>query len=242
MKHGYDERAALVAALSHLNIPCTEQQQDALLTHLDLLVEKNKHLNLTRITSYEDALILHIEDSLSLFENFSHSDGLFCDLGTGGGFPGLPLAIVSGRHGVLLDSIKKKARAVQGFIDELGMGGQLESLGMRSEELALLKGDVFDTVVVRAVSSLNVIEELSAPLLSFKGRLLAMRGKESSEDEKTALRASEKLGFELVEKKAYQIGGGKYSRSLYVFEKVGEASITLPRRVGMAEKRPLGLS
>ena len=240
MKHDAQERAALDAALARLGLDCSDKQKDLLLSHLKLVVEKNKELNLTRITSFDDAIVLHVEDSLSLFGNFRQDEGEFCDIGTGAGFPGLPLGIVSGRHGVLLDSLKKKAAAVQMFIQKLGLDSQLEACGMRSEELALERPASFQTVVARAVSSLAAVEELASPLLACKGHLLAMRGVESSDDEKMALRASEKLGLELVSAEKFTIGGGRYERSVYIFEKVGEPIVKLPRRPGMAQKRPYG--
>jgi len=241
MKQSDEKRAALDAALARLELDCSDEQKELLLRHLELLVKKNEVLNLTRITSFEEAVVLHIEDSLSLLGNFSHSYGDFCDIGTGGGFPGLPLGIVSGRPGVLLDSVKKKAHAVQEFIDQLGLSDQLEARGMRSEELCAERAESFDTVVARAVASLNVVEELASPLLRQNGRLIAMKGIESEEEEKTALKASESLGFELIEKRIFEIGNGTYSRCVYVFEKSGQPTIKLPRRPGMATKRPLGL-
>lgn len=241
MKHSSKERAALDAALVRLKLECDDDKRNLLLDHLKLLSEKNEVLNLTRITSFQEAVVLHIEDSLSLFENFSHSDEPFCDIGTGGGFPGIPLGIVSGRPGVLLDSVKKKARAVQEFIEELQLDDQLSACGMRSEEFCVEHRDSFDTVVARAVASLNVVEELATPLLRFNGRLIAMKGIESSDEEKTALIASEKLGLEMIEKKTFDIGDGAYRRCVYVFEKIREPQIKLPRRPGMATKRPLGV-
>lgn len=240
MKHQENVRAALAAALSRLGLECSSLQQDKMLKHLDLLIQKNNDLNLTRITSLEDAVVLHIEDSLSVYEEFNHSRGLFCDIGTGGGFPGIPLGVVSERPGVLLDSVKKKAIAVQEFIDALRMNEQLKAVGMRSEELAVEQSGRFETVVARAVSSLAAVEELAAPLLRFKGRLVAMRGIESNDDEKMAQTASEKLGLELVSSRIFHIGSGMYQRSVYVYEKVAEPSVKLPRRPGMAQKRPYG--
>ena len=88
-------------------------KQKKIQAYLDLVIEKNKELNLTRIETREKGMLLHIEDSLSCIDEFTSQDGPFLDIGTGGGFPGVPLAIASGRTGVLIDSVQKKARAVQ---------------------------------------------------------------------------------------------------------------------------------
>lgn len=233
-------RAALDAALSRLGLEIDDCKRALLLQHLDLLIEMNEHLNLTRITGIEDAVVLHIEDSLSVWREFSHSDGEFCDLGTGGGFPGIPLGIASGRQGVLLDSVKKKAVAVQGFIDTMGLDGQLEACGLRSEELAEDCPGRFQTVVVRAVSSLPAVEELATPMLAMGGRLIAMRGTETDEQVEQGSRAAEMLGLDLVSSREFDIGDGAAHRSVYLFERVREPEMKLPRRVGLAQKRPLG--
>lgn len=234
------ERAALDAALSRLGVSLDGEKTSLLLRHLHLLEAKNKELNLTRITSLEDAIVLHIEDSLSVLQEFEHSNGLFCDIGTGGGFPGIPLGIATGRKGVLLDSVKKKARAVQEFIEELGLSDQLRACGLRSEELAMSQSEAFDTVVARAVSSLPAVEELATPLLSYGGQLVAMRGTETPEQLGSAQRASDKLGLELVSKRELAIGEDGIHRSVYVYKRVREPQVKLPRRPGMAQKKPLG--
>ncbi|MDD7204525.1 MAG: 16S rRNA (guanine(527)-N(7))-methyltransferase RsmG [Coriobacteriaceae bacterium] len=240
MKHTSEERAAVDAALLRLKLDFNEDITDKLITNLKLVIEKNKVLNLTRIDSFEDAVVLHLEDSLSIYPEFMHSSGEFCDIGTGGGFPGLPLAIASGRKGILLDSVKKKALAVQEFVEELSLAGQVQALGMRSEELCAERFGEFDTVVARAVDKLSVVEEYAGPLLASGGHLIAMRGTESLGDEKAAQIASEQLGLQMIEKRAFSLGPDEVARSVYVFEKNGSPSIKLPRRPGMAHKKPLG--
>lgn len=240
MKHTSEERAAVDAALLRLKLDFNEDITDKLITNLKLVIEKNKVLNLTRIDSFEDAVVLHLEDSLSIYPEFMHSSGEFCDIGTGGGFPGLPLAIASGRKGILLDSVKKKALAVQEFVEELSLTGQVQALGMRSEELCAERFGEFDTVVARAVDKLSVVEEYASPLLASGGHLIAMRGTESLGDEKAAQIASEQLGLQMIEKRAFSLGPDEVARSVYVFEKNGSPSIKLPRRPGMAHKKPLG--
>lgn len=232
-------RAALDAALSRLGVSLDADKKLLLLKHLELLEEKNRELNLTRITSLEDAVVLHVEDSLSVLREFEHSEGPFCDIGTGGGFPGIPLAIASGRPGVLLDSVKKKARAVQGFIEALGLADDVRARGMRSEELASEAPESFDTVVARAVSSLAAVEELATPLLRYGGRLVAMRANETTEQLEAAAGAAQKLGLDMVSSREFSIGDGSIHRSVYVFERVREPRVKIPRRPGMAQKKPL---
>ena len=239
MKHGDSERAALNAALCRLGLELEDEIQEKLLTFLDLVIEKNKVLNLTRITSYEEAIILHLEDSLSIFNEFGQTTGKFLDIGTGAGFPGIPLGITTGRKGTLLDSVKKKVIAVDEFIKQLGMEDQLDATGLRSEELAQQVGAKYGVVTARAVSSLPAVEELAAPLLIKGGKLIAMRGIDTQEDIDQAKKAAKILGLKLVDRREFTIGGGEFTRSVCVFEKVGKPQIKLPRHPGYASKKPL---
>ena len=183
-------------------------------------------------------MLLHIEDSLSCLEEFKRQEGEFLDIGTGGGFPGVPLAIATGRTGVLIDSVQKKARAVQEMIEKLELENQIQARGIRSEELALEKGEEFTTVVARAVSSLPAVMELATPLLVPGGELIALRGKKDEVDLEDINHIADKLGLELISRRHIYISE-TYERTIYVFKKVSQTSIKLPRRKGMAQKRPL---
>lgn len=240
MKQTDSKRAALDAALGRLNLGFDDQTKDKLLAYLDLVVEKNKVLNLTRITSFEGAVVLHLEDSLSILEDFRQTTGHYLDIGTGAGFPGIPLGITTDRKGVLLDSVKKKAAAVQEFIDVLGLSDRLKATGMRSEELAEQRRGGFGVVTARAVSSLPAVEELATPLLCKGGKLIAMRGIDTDDDIDIAKQAAKLLGLTLVERREFAIGPNEeYTRSICVFEKTGKSTVKLPRHPGFASKKPL---
>ena len=213
-------------------------KQNKIQAYLDLVIEKNKELNLTRIETREKGMLLHIEDSLSCIDEFTSQDGLFLDIGTGGGFPGVPLAIASGRTGVLIDSVQKKARAVQEMIDELNLSNVIQVRGIRSEELALEVGEKFHTVIARAVSSLPTVLELATPLLVSHGEFIALRGKEDERSIEEGHRIAKKLGLEMISSRHLYIGE-TYERNILVFKKVGKPTIKLPRRNGMAQKKPL---
>lgn len=213
-------------------------KQEKIRAYLELVIEKNKELNLTRIDTKEKGMLLHIEDSLSCLEEFKRQEGEFLDIGTGGGFPGVPLAIATGRTDVLIDSVQKKARAVQEMIEKLELENQIQARGIRSEELALEKGEEFTTVVARAVSSLPAVMELATPLLVQGGELIALRGKKDEVDLEDINHIADKLGLELISRRHIYISE-TYERTIYVFKKVSQTSIKLPRRKGMAQKRPL---
>ena len=234
------ERAALDAALFRQEIEIDEQTKEELLTHLHLVVEFNKTLNLTRITNIEDAIVLHIEDSLSAYREFTSREGRFLDIGTGGGFPGLPLALVTDKQGVLLDSVKKKAESVNKIIHKMNKNSQISVSGCRSEEYAQKHRGEFEIVIARAVSSLSSIEEYASPFLKEYGIVISMRGVHNDGEFEAGLKAAETLGLQFVEKRQFLLNG-TYQRSIYTFQKVSEPLINLPRRNGMAHKKPLGL-
>lgn len=213
-------------------------KQEKIRAYLELVIEKNKELNLTRIETEEKGMLLHVEDSLSCLDEFQRHRGPFLDIGTGGGFPGVPLAIASGRTGVLIDSVQKKARAVQEMIDNLGLQDLVHARGVRSEELALETGEAFETVTARAVSSLPTTMELATPLLVPGGEFIALRGKVDETDVDEAVRVGQKLGLELVSSRRVYISD-TYERNILAFKKTGEPTMELPRRNGMAQKRPL---
>lgn len=234
------ERAALEAALCRLDLSFDDQIKDKLLKHLALVIEKNKVLNLTRITSSEEAIVLHVEDSLSAYKVFSQYKGEFLDIGTGAGFPGIPLAITSGRSGALLDSVKKKITAVQEFVDQLDLAEQITTYAMRSEELVEFKRNHYGVVIARAVSSLPAVEELATPLLRHNGVLIAMRGVDNKSDINLGVQAAKKLGLKLIDRKEFTIGqNNEFTRSLCVFKKIGKSEIKLPRHPGFASKKPI---
>lgn len=239
MKQNDLSRAALDAALLRLGLDITEEKQNLLLKHLELVIKKNQVINLTRISNLEDAIVLHIEDSLSLIEDMRQEKATFCDLGTGAGFPGIPIGIVSGYEGILLDSVKKKALAVQEFINELNLNKQLKAKGIRSEELAVSSYKKVDYVVARAVTKLVSLLELSSPLLKVGGKLIAMKGLCSPEEEYAAREVAHLTGLHFNYKRELFIGDNKIHRSIYVFEKREKGKVKLPRQAGLATKKPL---
>ena len=222
------------------DISVSADQRKLLLSYLDLLLEQNKTLNLTRIDTVESALTLHIEDSLvalPLIDSLGVSR--FCDMGSGGGFPGVPLSVVGGYQGVLIDSLSKKMRAVQNFIDTLGLGAQLSAVGLRSELYAAEQPASFDLVVTRALASLPVLLELASPLLTVGGYLLAYKGSPTDEELSAGLSVSKKLGFSFVSSTSVEIGEERLPRTLLLYKKTSKPQIKLPRRPGLAQKSPL---
>ena len=222
------------------DIRLSQDQTEQLIDYLLYVLERNKDINVTAITNIEDAVILHLVDSL-LFLPYIGAEDEFVDIGTGGGFPGVPLVICSGATGTLIDSVAKKVTVVSEGIERLGDQTHCSVQAIRAEELAKSRGASFTRVVARAVAPCNVLLEYASPLLCHGGRLLISKAPLSNEEWDQGLRAAALVGMTFVSRETYRLPKDMGTREILVFVKDSESGIKLPRRVGMARKRPLGI-
>lgn len=206
-------------------------------TYLNKVLEVNESINLTRVTDIQQAILLHLEDSLAVYEEFCDSlNGLYADLGSGGGFPGVPLALASGRKTLLVDSVKKKMAAVNHILEDMHLTDLITTCDLRAEELALEKANEFSVITARALTSLPSLMELASPLLKQGGTLIALKSKEENEFNNSQL--ENKLGLRKIKERSYFLSDQETYRVVYVFEKYKNPEVKLPRRPGMAQKRP----
>lgn len=212
---------------------------DVIERYLDEVLVANETTNLTRITSRESAEILHIEDSLSGLACVNEAPaGPYVDLGTGGGFPGVPLAVKTGRETLLVDSVKKKTAIIQRIVDELGIGNVSTYAG-RIEDLGREMPGHFAVATARALSQLPSLMELASPLLMEGGLLVCYKSHLSEEERDWALSLKDKLGLRLVRENTFLLSDGETTRCLFVMEKFKPAEVKLPRKTGLAQKRPM---
>lgn len=231
--------AALLSCLFDIDKIVLSRDQKLIQSYLDEVLLLNKTINVTRIIDEEQARLLHIEDSLAgLHELNEAPEGAYADLGSGGGFPGVPLAIATGRKTLLVDSVKKKMFAIQRIIDKLDLGQLIETYGGRIEDLSIERPNEFTVLTARALSSLPSLLELASPLLKEQGHLICYKAPLEEEFEKS-LRIQDKLGFRMISKREFVLTDGETKRCILVFEKIHEPSLKLPRRVGLAQKKPL---
>lgn len=215
------------------------RQRELLDKHLELVIEENKVTNLTRIVDWESAQVLHVEDSLAGLPEVEEAlEGPYLDMGSGAGFPGIPLAIMTGRETLLADSVGKKTRALDSFAAELGIDDIVSTYHGRIEDLALQQPNHFSLVTARALSSLASLLELASPLLAKGGRLVCYKAHSESEELEHAREIARKLGMEFVSSRGFTLSDGETSRAIIVFRKRCNPSMKLPRRVGMAQKKP----
>lgn len=205
--------------------------------HLELVLEANKKTNITRISSWDEGMVLHVQDSLlGLEELLKAPDGWYADIGTGAGYPGIPLAIEIGRKTLLVDSVGKKTAILDSFIGELGLD-QVSTYTGRIEDLAREHPYEFAAITARALAQLSVLMELAAPLLQLGGRLICYKANLKPSELDHALSLQDTVGLELVSDRSFVLDD--YQRRIVTFEKVKRESIQLPRKTGLAQKRPL---
>lgn len=217
-----------------------DQTMSLMQRYLDSILEANKVTNLTRITDGEQARLLHIEDSLvGLPEVNEAPTGLYGDLGSGGGFPGVPLALATGRKTLLVDSVKRKMAIVQSALDDLSLSEQISTSSERIEDLPLEYKEKFAVLTARALSKLVSLIELASPLLKNGGRLVCYKAQLSSEELEEALAVQDLVGMKMISQREICLSDGETTRTIVVFEKIGKSRIKLPRRIGLAQKQPL---
>jgi 16S rRNA (guanine527-N7)-methyltransferase len=224
------------AVLNSWGLTVTSREAALLSVHAGMVLDANTRMNLTRITLPESVITLHILDSLAFLGQIDPIEGLVLDIGSGAGYPGLPLAVM-GYDCALCESVKKKAGFLAECVEALGLDVPVYAL--RAEELAEQCGACADVVVCRAVSALPSLVELAAPLLEMGGRLVALKGSLTSEERSAGMRAAQMCGMSLAGETAYELPGDT-RREVVVFERTHAPSIALPRRPGMAQNHPLG--
>ena len=215
------------------------QETQLLLLHLRYVLEANETVNLTSIIDEEEGLLLHVEDSLTALQEIENvSGGKLVDLGSGGGFPGIPLAITTGRHTTLIEATRKKASVVEGFIRDNGMSDKIVVVAKRIEEYSSITRECFTVAVARALAPLSSLMELAAPLLVHNGTLIAYKGNLSDDEIRKAREAEDILGMKMSGSRKFLLSDGKTQRELVLFKKTKEPGVELPRRNGKAQQRP----
>lgn len=227
----------LTDGLSQLRLPT--DHVDDLLQYADVLLETNKVMNLTAITDPADVATLHFLDSAALLTLADFTGKRVVDVGTGAGFPGMPLRILEPSIKLtLLDSLGKRITFLQGVCDRLGLKN-VECVHARAEEFAVQHRESYDIATSRAVASLPLLAELSLPLVKIGGYFLPMKSVDSDEELTSAARAIRTLGGQLVDVKDYRIPGTEVTHRLVVIKKVSPSPGKYPRAFAKIKKAPL---
>lgn len=226
-------------------IRLSEDQLEAFQRYYEELIAWNRRVNLTAITDYEEVQVRHFADSLAVLLALEDDRGpglRLIDIGTGAGFPGLPLKVVRPDwRVVLVESTRKKTAFLEHLVGALGLEG-VEVVWARAEEVGrdAHYREGFDLATARAVADLAVLVEYALPLVRVSGWFIAQKGRAPEEELEAAGAAMRLLGGRHVGTVAYHLPGVDGPLHLVLVEKVTSTPAKYPRRPGVPEKRPIG--
>ena len=231
----------LKKSASALSIELTDEMLEKFQIYFDFLLETNKSLNLTAITEMKDVVLKHFVDSISIVSYFDLKDKKVIDVGTGAGFPGIPLAILNpDTEFVLADSLKKRLH----FIDQVTEKCDLKNVTTvhgRAEDLGqdTMYRERFDYCVSRAVASLPVLLELCIPFVKQNGYFISYKSETLQQELGQAKHALQELNCSLYQEYSYTLPETDYYRVLAAFSKKGPLKKKYPRQAGKPKRNPL---
>lgn len=245
-----DERILKIKnMLSVYGLEPSDETAGKLLLYYEMLVEKNKVMNLTAITDFDDVLLKHFSDSISVISSFpelktklvSGNEVSFVDIGTGAGFPGIPLKIVfPNTDAVLMDSLGKRVTFLSEVIEKLGLK-KIKAVNMRAEEAGASEifREKFDYCFCRAVAKLNIISEYAIPLVKQGGFFIPYKSGEIDEERRESENAIAKLGGKLEDIKYMELPGSDIKRAHVIIKKIRKTEKQFPRSNAKIKKAPL---
>ena len=239
-----DIREELIARAKEIGVKVTPQQAEQFQIYLDMLLERNEVMNLTAITDPHEAVVKHFVDSLTLLKAVEIKKGAkMIDVGTGAGFPGLPIKIMRPDIELtLLDSLNKRLK----FLSEVcgAIGVEAVCLHKRAEEAGrdVKLRESFDLATARAVANMNTLSEYCIPLIKMKGIFAAMKGPGLDEEMALAKKAVSVLGCKVVKTVSFTLPDEEKSeRNIAALQKTAYTPQAYPRHGGTITKKPLFL-
>ncbi len=232
----------LIRGISDLHLDLDSNKLEKFKTYKNLLKEWNEKINITAIKDDVEIDVKHFLDSLTIFSTGKITEGKkIIDIGTGGGFPGVPIKIVEdSTEVVLLDSLNKRLKFLDEVIKELKLKN-IRTLHERAEDLGNNQEyrEMFDIAVSRAVASLNILSEYCLPFVKLDGYFIAMKGSESNEEIDEAEKAIKLLGGKLEDKIDIKVPQSDITHSLLLIRKKSHTPTKYPRQSGKIKKNPL---
>lgn len=230
--------------LKEFQIEINDGKLDQFSTYYELLTEWNSFMNLTAITKFDEVLKKHFVDSISLakaFPDIKDKKYTLIDVGTGAGFPGIPLKIVFPKiKVVLLDSLNKRVSFLNEVIDQLQLS-DTEALHGRAEDYAKKKEyrESFDICVSRAVANLSILSEYCIPFVKPGGFFVSYKSEKITEEFENAVNAIKILGGQYDRQVEFNLPGSDIYRNLFMIKKTGITPNRYPRKAGLPSKEPL---
>lgn len=223
-----------------IGISLTDEQIKNFYSYMNMLLEWNEKMNLTAITEQDDIILKHFVDSLTVLDYLNDKKSII-DVGTGAGFPGIPIAIMNNDKNVtLMDSLNKRIK----FLDELSKELSLDNvktIHSRAEDLGqdVNYREKYDVAISRAVANLATLVEYMLPLVKKGGLCICMKGQDIADEIKNSEVAIEVLGGEIETIDEFCLPGTDMGRNIIVIRKVKNTNKKYPRKAGIPSKDPL---
>ena len=232
----------LLDKVNELSVELNEKQVEQFIRFYELLVEWNKVMNLTGITEYNEVVEKHFVDSLSIVKAVNVMDiKSVIDIGTGAGFPGIPLKIAFPHLKItLLDSLNKRIKFLNAVIDELGLE-DIHTIHGRAEDFAKqeLYREKYDLCVSRAVANLSTLSEYCLPYVKIDGMFVPYKSGDIEEELNNSKKAVQILGGKIENTIKFELPGTDIGRSFVKIKKVKNTAKKYPRKAGLPSKEPL---
>lgn len=230
----------LLEKLNKIQLNVNDEVLNKFLVYMTNLLEWNEKINLTAITDEDDIILKHFIDSLTILEYIPEKSNVI-DVGTGAGFPGIPLKIVrEDINMTLMDSLNKRITFLNEIINKLGLK-KINAIHSRAEELAKIPEhrEKYDIAVSRAVANLSTLSEYMIPFVKVGGKCICMKGSNIEEELKTAKNAIKELGGEIEKVINFKLPDSDNERNIIIIKKVRNTKNKYPRKAGMPSKEPL---
>jgi len=230
----------LIEKAKKINIDISKNQSELFFEYMNLLIEWNKKINLTAITEANDIILKHFIDSISIIKYIKETENVL-DIGTGAGFPGIPLKILlSNNEFVLLDSLNKRIAFLNNVIENLNLKN-INAEHNRAEDFIKKEKqrNGYDVVVSRAVAKLNVLVEYMLPFTKIGGICICMKSFEIKEELEEAKNAIEILGGELEKIDTINLPDSDIKRKIIIIKKIKDTPLKYPRKAGTPVKEPI---
>lgn len=231
----------LVKGFDQFGISLSDQEINSFDHYNKMLAKWNEKINLTAIVEEREVVIKHFIDSVSVLRFFPDDASSLIDVGTGAGFPGIPIKIVRNDINVtLLDSLEKRVRFLNSVIDETGLKG-ITAIHGRAEDFGQNQDhrESYDVGIARAVSSLPILCEYIMPFVRVGGYFIAMKGNNVKDEISQAQRAVSVLGGEIEDVKNFVLPFDNIERNVILIKKIRHTPTVYPRKSGKPSKTPL---
>ena len=226
--------------MNKINIEISDKQIEKFFDYMNLLLEWNEKINLTAITEPEDIILKHFVDCATILKYIKDEDKII-DIGTGAGFPGIPLKILNEKLDItLMDSLNKRINFLNEIINKLNLKNNV-AINARAKELARNKGyrEKFDIATSRAVANLSTLSEYMLPFVKKNGMVISMKGSNIEEEVKNAKKAIKILGGEIEKIDNFNLANTNNIRNIITIKKVVKTPKEFPRKAGKPSKEPI---